>query len=196
MKTLVLASGNKHKIVEFNQILTGYKILSLKDIGFDEDIDETGETLEENSKIKAATIFEFCKQKGLDYAVIADDSGLFVNALNGEPGVHSARYSGDHNDEGNRQKLLKNLQGKSDRSAYFACCICYKDEDDTQFFIGKTYGNITNEKRGSDAFGYDPLFESIDLGKTFGEASAEEKDSVSHRGRAIEKLQAWLNEKK
>ena len=195
MKKLVLATSNKHKIVEINNIMKGFELLSLKDIGFEGDIEETGSTLPENSQIKALAVLNYCKQKGLNYPVIADDSGLFVNALNGEPGVNSARYAGDHNDEANRQKVLKGLEGKLDRTAYYECVICYASEDETKFFSGKTYGKITTEKIGDESFCYDCLFYSDDLQKVFGEALKEEKDSVSHRGRAVQKLVQWLNEK-
>ncbi len=194
MKTIVLASANKHKVVEIKNILSGYNILSLSDIGFTEDIAETGTTLQENAKIKAEAILNFCIEKAYDYAVISDDSGCFVEALNGEPGIYSARYSGDHNDEANRQKMLTNLKGKENREAYFECVICLAYKNIREFFIGRTYGTITEEKRGSDAFGYDCLFLSKDLKKTFGEATETEKNSVSHRGRAIEKLRLWLDE--
>ena len=193
MKKLILATKNKHKISELKTMLKGFEVLSLDDIGFVGDVDETGKTTTENAKIKALAIRDFCKSKGIDLPVIADDSGLFVNSLGGEPGVNSARYAGNHDDEANRQKLLKNLQTAFDRNAYFECVICYASKDDLKIFIGRTYGEITTEKIGDESFGYDCLFKSSDLGKTFGEASKEEKDSVSHRGRATEQLVKWLN---
>ncbi len=193
MKTLVLASNNKHKIKEVKTILGEYNILSLEELGYYDDIVENGSSTEENSEIKTKAILKFCKDKGLNYAVIADDTGLFINALGGEPGVYSARYAGNHNDESNRQKVLKNMQGKKDRTAYFECNICYGDSKNILHFVGRTYGKITEEKIGNESFGYDCLFLSDDLGKTFGEASETEKDSVSHRGRALEKLKVWLN---
>ncbi len=196
MKTLVLASNNKHKIKEVKNILSSYNIISLEELGFFDDIEENGSSTEENSEIKTRAILDYLKSKKLDYAVIADDSGLFINALNGEPGIYSARYAGNHDDEANRQKVFKNLADKVDRSAYFECNICYGDSKNILHFVGRTYGNITEEKRGSDAFGYDCIFLSDDLGKTFGEATEEEKDSVSHRGRAVDKLKIWLEENK
>ncbi len=192
MKNLVLATKNKHKIKEFQAMLKGYKILSLEDIGFDGEFDETGETTGENAKIKTTAVIEFCRSKNLDYAVISDDSGLFVNALGGAPGVHSARFAGNHDDEANRQKLLAELQEKLDRSAYFECSICYADWQTLKIFVGRTYGKITEKKIGSDKFGYDCLFYSNELNKTFGEASESEKDAVSHRGRAVEKFKNWI----
>lgn len=193
MKKLILATKNKHKIVELKNMLREYEILSLDDIGFVGDVEETGKTATENSKIKALAIREFCDERGIDIPVIADDSGLFVNALGGEPGVNSARYAGDHNDEANRQKLLANLNGKIDRTAHFECAICYSAKNELKLFIGRTFGEITTEKIGDESFGYDCLFYSSDLKKTFGEATAEEKDAVSHRGRAIESLKKFLD---
>ena len=196
MKTIVLATGNQHKLQEISDMLKGFKVVSMKDIGFDGDIEETGETMEANSKIKAKAIMDYIKERGLDYAVVADDSGLCVNALGGAPGVHSARYGADHNDEANRQKLLSELEGRVDRTAYYECSICYMSGSEVRMFVGRTYGEITTEKRGDESFCYDCLFYSADLKKTFGEATEEEKNSVSHRGRAVEKLKAYLSENK
>jgi XTP/dITP diphosphohydrolase len=195
MKQIVLATRNKHKMTEFKTMLDGIEILSLDDIGFVGDIDETGETCEENAKIKTHTIREFLRGKGMDIPVVADDSGIFVNALGGEPGVHSARYADDHNNEANRQKVLKNLESKTDRSAYFKCIISYEDANVSKIFDGRTYGEITKQKRGDESFCYDCIFFSSDLGKTFGESTEKEKDSVSHRGRAVQKLKEFLKNK-
>lgn len=193
MKKIVLATSNEHKLKEIRAMLEGYEIISLKDIEFSGDIEETGTTTGENAKIKSLAILKYCKEKGLDYGVLSDDSGLFVNSLNGEPGVYSARYSGlSHNDEANRKKLLDNLKDKDDRTAYFECTMCYADKNTTRLFVGRTYGTITTEEIGNGGFGYDCLFYSSDLKKSFGEATEEEKDSVSHRGRAIEKFKHWL----
>ena len=131
----------------------------------------------------------------MGYGVIADDTGLFVNALGGAPGVHSARYAGDHNDASNRKKLLFEMSGKKDRTAYFETCITFMDEKEQRAFFGRTFGKITDREIGSDNFGYDCLFLSDDLGKTFGEATEAEKDSVSHRGRALESLKVWLKQR-
>ena len=185
MKTIVLASNNKHKIKEFKEILKDYEILSLNDIEYYDEIEETGETFEENSLLKAKTIHDFLKKKGLEYIVIADDSGLCCEALNGAPGVYSARYAGNHNDQANRDKLRKELKDK-DHTAYFNCTIVVYYPDEThKVFVGKTYGTIIEEEKGDKSFGYDCIFLSKDLNKTFGEATEEEKNSVSHRGRAI-----------
>lgn len=192
-KKIVIASNNKHKLVEFKNMLAGFEVYSLSDIGFFEDIDETGTTFEANAKIKANAVYEFIKEKNIDGVVLADDTGLVVNALGGEPGVFSARYAGNHDDEANRQKLLRELADKDDRSAYFECAICLKSSEEEKIFVGKTFGTITEQKRGSDAFGYDCVFLSDDLGATFGEVSEQQKDAVSHRGRALAKVIEYLN---
>lgn len=189
MKTIVLASNNKHKVKEFKEILKDYNIITLNDINYFDEIEETGETFEENAFIKAKTIHNYLKEKNLDYIVIADDSGLCVDSLEGMPGVYSARYSGIHgNDKANREKLQKELKEK-DRSAYFICkIIVYYANGEYKSFEGKTFGKITKEEYGSKDFGYDCIFYSNDLNKTFGEATEEEKNSVSHRGRAIREM--------
>ncbi len=185
MKTIVLASNNKHKIKEFKKMLPEYNVLSLNDINYTEEIEETGKTFEENSLLKAKTIHDYLKN---DYIVIADDSGLCCEALDGAPGIYSARYAGDHNDQANRDKLRKDLKDK-DHTAYFNCTIVVYYPDDThKVFVGKTYGTIIEEERGDTSFGYDCIFLSKDLNKTFGEATEEEKNSVSHRGRAINEM--------
>lgn len=190
MKTIVLASNNKHKVEEYQSILSDYKLLTLSELNYLEDIEETGDTFEENALIKASTIHEFLKENNQDYIVLAEDSGLCIDALNGAPGVYSARYSGVHgNSAANRARVLKELEGVSDRSAYFICIIAlYYPNGEYKTYVGKTYGTITEEERGKNDFGYDSIFLSSDLGITFGEASEEEKSSVSHRGRAINEM--------
>ena len=189
MKKIILASNNKHKISEFRSIFSDCEILSLADIGFFEDIDENGSTFVENSLIKARAVSSFLKSKGIVANVIADDSGLCVDALNGAPGIYSARYSQAHNDKSNREKLLENLKNETNRNAHFNCTLVELFPDGKYLIAeGKTFGLITSEEIGDTSFGYDCLFFSTDLNKTFGEASSEEKNSVSHRGRAIEKL--------
>ncbi len=189
MKKIVLASNNQHKVKEFKEILSNYEILTMKDIGYLDDIEEPGETFAENALIKAETIHNYLKEKGLDYIVIADDSGLCCDAIDGAPGVYSARYAGEHgNSEANREKLIKELQGK-ERTACFVCnIIVYYSNGEHKLFEGKTYGTIIDEERGKKDFGYDCIFLSDELNKTFGEATEEEKNSVSHRGRAIAKM--------
>ncbi len=192
MKKIVFASNNAHKLKEVRAILSGFEVLSLRDIGFICDVEENGATLEANAKIKAYAIKEFCDKNELDYAIFSDDSGLFVNALGGEPGVFSARYAGSHDDEANRQKLLANLANKQDKTAYFECVICYVCGENEHVFSGKTFGKILPEYQGDTSFGYDCVFWSDDLEKSFGEATEAEKDAVSHRGRAVELLKEFL----
>lgn len=188
-RTIVLASNNQHKLKEFRRILTDYTIITLHDIEFDREIEETGETFEENALIKAKAIHDYLTEKGLDYIVVAEDSGLCVDALNGEPGIYSARYAGGHgDDQKNREKLQKELEGKK-RDAYFVCTIMvYYPNGEHKTFVGKTFGKITECELGKKGFGYDCIFYSNDLKKTFGEATEEEKNSVSHRGRAIQEM--------
>lgn len=190
MERLVLASNNKNKIREFREIFKDREILSLNDIGYFDEIEETGETFLENALIKASSISKYLKNKNIFCDVIADDSGLCVESLNGEPGVYSARYAGIHGDDTrNRQKLLNELKDKENRKAYFVCnIVLYKPDDNYINVEGRTYGTIADEERGSKTFGYDCLFLSDDLHKTFGEATSLEKNKVSHRARALEKL--------
>ncbi len=192
MKKIVLASNNKHKIKEFKEML-GVEILTLNDIGYLEEIEETGTTFLENALIKASTISAYLKLKGLDYDVLADDSGTCCESLNGAPGIYSARYAGGHdNAKANRCKLIEDLKGK-DNKAYFNCTIVLYHIDGTyEYKEGRTYGRIIDEERGDTSFGYDCIFLSEDLGKTFGETSSEEKNSVSHRARALEQIKELL----
>lgn len=188
MEKVIIASNNMNKIREFSEMLgKGIQMLSLHDVGFDSEIDENGETFFDNALIKAKTISLFLREKGISAPVYADDSGLSVNALNGAPGVHSARYAGIHGDDKkNRDLLLKNLENITDRSAYFISVIaCYYPDDTYVFGVGKTYGRILRREEGSSGFGYDCIFYSDDLKKSFGLATAEEKNAVSHRYRAL-----------
>ncbi len=188
MKTIVVASNNKHKIKEIKKILTSYNILTLNDIDFYDDIVEDGKTFEENALIKAKNIHNYLKEKNLEYIVMAEDSGLCVDSLNGAPGVYSARYAGNHNDQANRDKLLEELKGK-DKSAYFICnVILYYPNGEYKSFVGRTDGKITEKEIGNKDFGYDCVFYSNDLNKTFGEATEKEKNSVSHRARALKEM--------
>lgn len=184
-KKLVIASGNAHKLREIAEIFTEYEVVSQKEMGFDEDVEETGVTFAENALIKARAA---CVALG--ETVLADDSGICVDALDGAPGVYSARYSGGHgDDQGNRDLLLKNLQGVSDRRAHFCCAVALVSPDGKELVAeGKTYGKILYEETGTGGFGYDCLFESDDLKKSFGVATPEEKNAVSHRFRALKAL--------
>ena len=197
MRKIVLASNNKNKIKEIKEIFNDIEVLSLINIGYTGNIEENGKTFFENALIKAKTISEYLKKIGLDYDVISDDSGLCCNALNGAPGIYSARYSGRHGDDStNRKKVIDELKNKNDKSAYFVCeIILYHQNGNYTKYTGKTYGTIIDEERGNLTFGYDSIFLSDDLGKTFGEATSEEKNAVSHRGRALEKLRNDLRKK-
>ncbi len=189
MKKIVFASSNLGKIKEVKKLLSDYEILSLSDIGFTKQIEETGSTFEENSFIKAKTVFNFCH-----IPTIADDSGLVVEALNGAPGVYSARYAGEvANDKLNRTLLLKNMQGVENRNAKFVtCATLVLSENEKIVTNGETLGRILDREVGENGFGYDSIFYSFDLNKSFGEASFEEKNLVSHRYRALKQLKEKL----
>ena len=186
---LVVASGNAHKLREIAEIFTDFEVVSQKEMGFDGDVEETGETFAENALIKARAACEV-----LGVMALADDSGLCVDALNGAPGVYSARYCGYHgSDAENRAVLLKNMQGVENRNAHFTSAIALVYPDGRELTAeGCTYGRILETEQGDGGFGYDCLFFSDDLQKTFGEASAEEKNGVSHRFRALQAmLKIW-----
>lgn len=189
-RTLVFATNNAHKLSELRQIAgDGIRILSLADIGCNDDIPETGTTLEENSEIKARWVKEH-----YGYDCFADDTGLEVDALGGEPGVRSARYATDgHDSAANTALLLKNLSDKPDRHARFRTVISLIEGDSVATFTGEVRGEIIKEAAGSGGFGYDPVFRPEGWDRTFAEASAEEKNAISHRGRAVAKLIEYLN---
>ena len=190
-RRLVVASGNAHKLREIAQIFTDFDVVSQKQAGFDEDVEETGTTFAENALIKARAA-----AKALGEIALADDSGICVDALDGAPGVYSARYCGRHGfDKENRDLLLKNMQGVADRSAHFTSAIALVYPDGTELQAeGYTYGKILTEERGEGGFGYDCLFFSDDLQKSFGEATQEEKNAVSHRYRGLQALLAVWQE--
>ena len=179
---LVIASGNKNKLREIAEIFTQFEVVSQKEMGFDVDVEETGETFTENALIKARAAAQ-----ALNCPALADDSGLCVEALGGAPGVYSARYCGYHgSDKENRDLLLKNMQGIENRRAWFTSSVVLVYPDGRELVAeGHTYGNILTEEQGEGGFGYDCLFESDDLKKSFGLATAEEKNKVSHRYRAL-----------
>ena len=189
---IIIATHNKHKLAEMARILEpmGYEVVTDRDIGMElTDVEENGKTFLENARIKAEA---GCKESGL--ICIADDSGLCVDALGGEPGVYSARYCGEHgNDAANNEKLLFNLKDVPDekRTARFVCAICVSFPDGSEITAeGSCEGKIGYEYRGNNGFGYDPLFMVGD--RSFAEFSAEEKDAVSHRGNALKKLKELL----
>ena len=192
---IIAATKNKNKLREFGEILTGFEIISQEDAGVDLDVEETGTTFEENALLKAES---GCKESGMP--CIADDSGLAVDYLDGAPGVYSARYAGEHgNDDANNKKLLKALEGiePKDRGAAFVSVACCVYPDGRKIIArGECRGTIGFEEIGNGGFGYDPVFYCTKLCKTFGEASEEEKNNVSHRYHACalltEKLKDYL----
>ena len=188
-QTLVVATGNAHKLEEIAQIFTQYRVVSQKQMGFDEDVEETGATFAENALIKARAA-----TKALGLPTLADDSGLCVDALNGAPGVYSARYCGRHGDDAaNRVLLLENMKNESNRKAHFACAVALVYPDGKELLAeGKTFGEILHAECGNGGFGYDSLFFNDDLQKSFGEATSEEKNSVSNRYRALQALLAKM----
>lgn len=188
MKQVVIATKNKGKAKDFEALFTplGYEVVTMFDVAPDMEIEETGTTFEENAILKAETL-----SRALGQLVIADDSGLAVDALEGEPGVYSARYAGDHNDEANIEKVLENLQGVpvEERTARFCCALAIAGPNlDTYTVFGTCEGVILTEKRGSNGFGYDPIFYVPELDRAMAELSPEEKGAISHRGNAIRKL--------
>lgn len=188
-RKLVFATNNAHKLDEISAIL-GEKVelLSLKDIHCDVDIPETADTLEGNAMLKAGYIYE---HYGLD--CFADDTGLEVEALNGAPGVYSARYAGEaHNSEANMQKLLQEMQGFTNRKAQFRTAICLILDGKKHLFEGIVKGEIIKEKRGGSGFGYDPVFMPEGYTHTFAELGNETKNKISHRALAVEKLCRFL----
>ena len=187
---LVFATNNLHKLKEVQEMLSNsIEVLSLKDIGCFEDIEETEITLEGNAKLKADYI---TKKYGFD--CFADDTGLEVEALDGDPGVYSARYAGEHgNAEKNMEKLLIELKNKSNRKAKFKTIIALNLTNKQYLFEGICEGEILNEKTGVKGFGYDPIFKPSSASCSFAEMNSEEKNIISHRGIAIQKLVKFLN---
>ncbi len=184
---IVVASGNKAKLREIAQIFRGHEILSMQDAGFTEDIEENGATFEENALIKARAV-----SRALGVNALADDSGICVEALDGAPGVYSARFCGRHGDDAaNNALMLEKLKNvpQNQRRAYFESCVALCLSDGREITAsGRTYGRILEQEEGEGGFGYDPLFYSDELGMSFGVASAEQKNAVSHRGKALAAL--------
>ena len=182
---IILATHNKNKVVELQRVLSDIfsdvMVMTATEAGFTDDIEENGSTFEENAMIKARAV----KKEG--YISVADDSGLCVNALDGAPGIYSARYSGEpKSDERNNALLLANLEGKNDRSAYFVSAIACVMPNGEEFTVrGTAEGYMLTEQKGQGGFGYDPLFYFPTLDKTFAELTTDEKNQVSHRGNAI-----------
>lgn len=182
---MIVATNNLHKLEEIRAILgNSITLQSLADIGCTDDIPETADTFQGNALMKARYIYE---RYGED--CFADDSGLEVEALNGEPGVHSARYAGDgHNSVANTNKLLSNMEGITDRRARFRTVIALIIKGKEYFFEGIVEGEITYAPEGEKGFGYDPVFRPVGFSETFAQLPAEVKNSISHRARALEKL--------
>lgn len=189
---IVFATNNIHKLDEIRNILgSSFEVMSLNELGCHDDIPETGTTLEENARQKAQYIYDkyHCN-------VFADDTGLEVDVLGGEPGVYSARYAGGegHDSEANMTKLLKNLEGETNRKAQFRTVIALILDGKTSLFDGIVEGEIIKERRGGEGFGYDPIFQPEGYDKTFAELGNDIKNTISHRARAVAKLAAFLKQ--
>ena len=202
---IILATNNEHKLSEIRSIFDkDIEVLSMKDVGIDTDIEENGETIFENSRIKAVYVTTELKKKNFPfpYTVISDDTGLMVEALNGEPGVYSARYAGGegHDSEANMQLLLKNLNGCKNRKAYFSTIVTLIEErasflSHMMFFEGRVNGTILTEKHGTEGFGYDPIFQPDGYDCSFAELGIDLKNKISHRAIAIGKVAEYLAKK-
>lgn len=191
-KELVIASKNQNKIREFKEMLEpmGFQIKSIQDFNDIPDINETGKSFEENATIKARIV-----SKSLNIPVLADDSGLVVPSINGEPGIYSARYAGDHDDQANNEKLLKRLLHSDDRNAYFhTSLVLMKPNGEKLHVTGIISGEILKTPKGNNGFGYDPLFFVVGKEKTLAEMTDSEKNEISHRGRALAKLSGVIND--
>lgn len=200
MKKLIVASNNKKKIEEIKSVLNevDLEVRSLKEEGIDIDVVEDGLTFEANSRKKAVEIKEYLLKSGKnDFIVLADDSGLEVDYLNGEPGVFSARYSGTHgDDDANNKKLLEKLKNVKweERKAKFVCVITLVNDLGKEIAVrGEVEGIITEKESGKAGFGYDPLFFIEEYNKTFSEMTGEEKNKISHRGKALEKIKSEID---
>lgn len=193
---IVFASNNTHKLEEVRKILSPTEVLSLCEIGFQSEIDETGTTLEANSMLKAKVVWQWLVERGIDtplLGVFADDTGLEITALDGAPGVYSARWAGEpSNDARNRQKALCELAGVPNRSARFRTVITWIDQFGIQQVEGVVKGCIAEQESGAGGFGYDALFIPEGYTTTFATLPAEEKNTISHRARALHALRAIL----
>jgi len=190
MEKLIFATHNPHKAREIRETLKSrYDVISLEELGINEDIAETGDTLEANALIKARYVYNKTGKP-----CFADDTGLEVKALNGAPGVYSARYAGEKASfDDNMDKLLKALESKTDRRAQFRTVIAFiNEEGEEQLFEGKVLGSITKNKKGEKGFGYDPIFLPEGYNLSFAEMSVEEKNEISHRGRAVREFVSYL----
>ena len=183
---LILASNNKGKIAEISALLPGLGLRSMREAGYTKPIEEPFHTFRENALIKARTVYDFCS-----IPVLADDSGICVDALGGSPGVFSARYAGpDATDMANNDKLLQELQHVADRNAYYIAVLCLIVNGKAHYFEGRCDGRIAYEPKGSGGFGYDPLFIPDGYDRTFGEIDPDIKSRISHRAKALAALKA------
>ena len=190
MKKLIFATNNPNKLAEIKSAVKTFEVVGLNDMGIVEDIAETGTTLEENALIKSQYIFH---KTGLD--CFADDTGLEVKALNGRPGVYSARYAGPNcSAVDNMGKLLKELENHDDRSARFRTVISLILDGEKYYFEGEVMGDILSQKKGVDGFGYDPIFRPKGFSASFAEMSMTQKNEISHRGIAVKKLIQFLSD--
>lgn len=190
---IIIASNNKGKIKEFKKILEplGYNVFSQSEAGVNIEVEETGTTFEENAKLKARAIYNL-----MHTAVLADDSGIIVDYLNGEPGIYSARYMGLQTDEERRRCVLYKMKDakKEDRTARYVCCICYIEENGKENIVNGIWEGIVADKEyGENGFGYDPIFMPNGSDKTVAQMLPEEKNTISHRAMAIQKLKELLS---
>ncbi|WP_226036499.1 XTP/dITP diphosphatase [Aquibacillus saliphilus] len=196
MEKLIIATKNKGKINDFNQLFKkfGIEVVSLLDLDYSNDIEETGSTFEENAAIKAETIV-----KQFNLPVLADDSGLEIDLLNGNPGVYSARYAGENKDDkANIHKVLDELKGQSfsNRTARFVCVLALAQPNKSTIFKrGTCEGIISESPQGENGFGYDPIFYPVGFSRTMAQMTHEQKNEISHRKNAMTKLENWLNTK-
>ena len=187
-KEILIATHNAHKKEEIQQILgENFTVTSLIDYDIHDEIVEDGTTFHANALIKAQYCFDTTGKPSL-----GDDSGLVVEALDGRPGIYSARYAGDHDFAKNMAKVLEELEGAENRKAYFVTVMCLVDETGTNYFEGRVYGNLTKEVRGEKGFGYDPIFIPENYEITFAEMKAEDKNKISHRKKAIEQFLEFM----
>lgn len=191
MRDICFVTGNQNKIIEVEKLIKNFKIISTKDLNFYDEIPETENTIKGNAFIKSSFIYN-----KFNINCFSDDSGLFINALGGEPGVRSARYASEiSHTEKNINLVLKNLRGEEDRSAAFQTCICLIINGKISYFEGSVKGIITSKRLGSRGFGYDPIFIPEGFERSFAQMSLEEKNKISHRSIATKKLVNFLNQK-
>ena len=189
---LIIASNNKGKIREYKDIFEpfGFQVFSQSEKNIDLEVEETGTTFEENAELKAQAVYD-----RTHCYVLSDDSGLEVEALNNEPGIFSARYKGLETEHERRMAILQELEGSDNRNAHFVCCICLIEDNGTKhLFKGIWNGTISFAEEGENGFGYDPIIYYPPFGKTMADMDKDEKNSISHRGKAVRLMEAWLEE--